>query len=108
MKMLWDHINVCQQLFTDYLAAKWVETQPYEMEDEVKKLLKTLKDMKVDKRANAYNGLLDEIKKWLIFLPLILSWLTPPCVTAIGMPSALRSRSSSLSMTSFCSRTSTT
>lgn len=77
MKMLWDHINVCQQLFTDYLAAKWVETQPYEMEDEVKKLLKTLKDMKVDKRANAYNGLLDEIKKWLIFLPLIAELADP-------------------------------
>jgi len=27
--------------------------------------------MKVDKRANAYVGILDEIKKWLIFLPLI-------------------------------------
>ena len=37
----------------------------------MKKLLKTLKDMKVDKRANAYNGILDEIKKWLNFLPLI-------------------------------------
>jgi dynein heavy chain len=41
------------------------------MEDEVKKLMKTLKDMKVDKRANAYLGILEEIKKWLIFLPLI-------------------------------------
>jgi dynein heavy chain len=41
------------------------------MEDQVKKLMKTLKDMKVDKRANAYNGVLDEIKKWLNFLPLI-------------------------------------
>lgn len=37
----------------------------------MKKLMKTLKDMKVDKRANAYNGILDEIKKWLNFLPLI-------------------------------------
>lgn len=33
--------------------------------------MKSLKDMKVDKRANAYNGILDEIKKWLNFLPLI-------------------------------------
>jgi len=41
------------------------------MEDEVKKVMKTLKDMKVDKRANAYLGILEEIKKWLIFLPLI-------------------------------------
>jgi dynein heavy chain len=41
------------------------------MEDEVKKLMKTLKDMKIDKKANAYQGILDEIKKWLVFLPLI-------------------------------------
>jgi dynein heavy chain len=41
------------------------------MEDEVKKFMKTLKDMKVDKRCNAYAGLLDDIKKWLVFLPLV-------------------------------------
>jgi dynein heavy chain len=41
------------------------------MEDDVKKLMKTLKDMKIDKKANAYQGILDEIKKWLVFLPLI-------------------------------------
>jgi dynein heavy chain len=41
------------------------------MEDEVKKLMKKLKDMKIDKKANAYQGILDEIKKWLVFLPLI-------------------------------------
>jgi dynein heavy chain len=33
--------------------------------------MKALKEMKVDKRANAYVGILDEIKKWLVFLPLI-------------------------------------
>jgi dynein heavy chain len=33
--------------------------------------MKTLKDMKIDKKANAYQGILDEIKKWLVFLPLI-------------------------------------
>lgn len=53
------------------MATKWIETQPFEMEDEVKKLMKTLKDMKVDKKANAYAGILDDIKKWLVFLPLI-------------------------------------
>jgi len=41
------------------------------MEDEVKKLMKKLKDMKIDKKANAYQGILEEIKKWLVFLPLI-------------------------------------
>lgn len=71
MKMLWDHINICQKTFSGYLANTWEKTSPFEMEDEVKKLMKTLKDMKVDKRANAYLGILEEIKKWLIFLPLI-------------------------------------
>ena len=53
------------------MANKWIETEPFVMEDEVKKLQKTLKDMKVDKKANAYIGILDETKKWLTFLPLI-------------------------------------
>jgi len=49
------------------------------MEDEVKKLMKILKDMKVDKRANAYLGILDEIKKWIVLLPL-LSELRDPAM----------------------------
>jgi len=71
MKTLWDHISTCQQEFAGYLVNTWEKTSPFEMEDDVKKLMKTLKELKVDKRANAYLGLLDEIKKWLIFLPLI-------------------------------------
>jgi dynein heavy chain len=71
MKILWDHIDVCQGTFERFMSNKWVETQPFEMEDEVKKLMKKLKDMKIDKKANAYQGILEEIKKWLVFLPLI-------------------------------------
>ena len=71
MKALWDHIETCQQAFERFMNNKWVDTQPFEMEDEVKKLMKTLKDMKVDKKANAYAGILEDLKKWLVFLPLI-------------------------------------
>jgi dynein heavy chain len=71
MNELWQHIEFCQKAFEIFLTTKWIETDPGDMEDQVKKLMKTLKDMKVDKRANAYNGILDEIKKWLNFLPLI-------------------------------------
>jgi dynein heavy chain len=71
VKELWDHIDTCTKKFTKFMSEKWVAISPYEMEDEVKKLLKTLKDMKVDKRCNAYVGIMDEIKKWLVFLPLI-------------------------------------
>jgi dynein heavy chain len=41
------------------------------MDEKTKKLMKQLKEMKVDKRANAYMGIMDGIKKWIIFLPLI-------------------------------------
>jgi dynein heavy chain len=47
------------------------------MEEEVKKLQNALKVMKVDKRCNAYGGILDEIKKWLVFLPLITDLAAP-------------------------------
>lgn len=77
MKMLWDHISLCQQTFVKYLGNTWSNTDPFEMEDEVKKLMKTVKDMKVDKRANAYLGILDEIKKWIVLLPLIAELRDP-------------------------------
>jgi dynein heavy chain len=59
------------------MSTKWIETKPFEMEDEVKKLKKTLTDFKVDKRSGAYNGINDEIKKWLNFLPLIAELADP-------------------------------
>ena len=47
------------------MDARWVDSNPYEMEEDVKKLMKTLKDMKCDKKCNAYIGILDDIKRWL-------------------------------------------
>jgi dynein heavy chain len=77
MRGLWDHISYCQQIFQDNLAVKWEVTNCGDMEDKVKVLQKTLKEMKVDKKTNAYNGLLEEIKKWLLFLPLIAELRDP-------------------------------
>jgi len=71
MKKLWDHIEGCQKTFNEYMLTKWVETQPLDMEEEVKKLMKSLKEMKVDRKCNAYGGILEEIKKWQNLLPLI-------------------------------------
>jgi dynein heavy chain, axonemal len=71
MKVLWDQISKMQTLFNGYMDNSWANTKPFEMEDEVKKNQKSLKEMKVDKKSNAYLGINDEIKKWLIFLPLI-------------------------------------
>jgi dynein heavy chain len=53
------------------MATSWPKIEPYEMEDAVKKLMLMLKNMKVDKRCDAYNGSMNEIKKMLVFLPLI-------------------------------------
>ena len=70
MQGLWDHIADCQTIFKGYLDNTWEETKTDDMEEEVKKLERMLKAMKVDKRCNAYIGILEEIKKWLKFLPL--------------------------------------
>lgn len=71
MKGLWNHVTLCQLTYAGYMENTWIKTEPFEMEDEVKKLLKTMKEMKVDKRSNAYIGILDETKAWLQFLPLV-------------------------------------
>ena len=70
MQVLWDHIATCQGIFDGYMTNTWEGTNVESMEEEVKGLEKTLKAMKVDKKCNAYNGILEEIKKWLKFLPL--------------------------------------
>ena len=71
MKLLWDHISECQTAFSGYMDDSWENTKVDEIRPAVDKLLKKLKEMKVEKRCNAYTGILDEIKTWLIFLPLI-------------------------------------
>jgi len=71
MVLLWDHIEVCQNNFQNYMEAKWVETNPFDMEEDVKTTFKVLKEMKVDKKCNAYIGIQEDIKRWLVFLPLI-------------------------------------
>lgn len=53
------------------MSCKWLEIQPMEMEDEVKKLQKTLRESKADKKCEAYRGIQEELKKWINFIPLI-------------------------------------
>lgn len=38
------------------MDAKWVNTDPFDMEEDVKKVFKILRDLKCDKRCNAYIG----------------------------------------------------
>jgi dynein heavy chain len=57
MMALWDHIDVCQNMFSKYMEAKWIDTNPFDMEEEVKNVFKFLKEMRVDKKCNAYIGI---------------------------------------------------
>ena len=51
---------------------KWGNVNTNDMEDEIKKLKKSLLDQKaIDRRANAFVGINDDIKRWGTFLPLL-------------------------------------
>ena len=54
MKRLWGHAGDCQEVFNSNLDTTWFETNSDSMEEMVKKLQKSLKEMKVDKRCNTY------------------------------------------------------
>jgi len=54
MVILWNHIDITQEKFSGYMESKWVDTNPFDMEEEVKTNFKNLKEMKVDKKCNAY------------------------------------------------------
>lgn len=71
MVLLWDFIQKMQDTFEEYMRSQWVKSNPGDMEDEVKNRFKALKEMRCDKKCNAYLGIQEEIKKWLVFLPLI-------------------------------------
>ena len=71
MQGLWDHTNECKRQFHGFETNTWEATNPEEMDEITKKLEKQLKAMKVDKRSNAYIGILEELKKWLKFILLV-------------------------------------
>jgi len=71
MKILWDKIHQLETLFGTWLEESWSNTKPFDLEDLTKKEVKILKDMKIDKKSLAFVGISDELKKWLLFLPLI-------------------------------------
>lgn len=69
---MWEHIKKCENRFIDYKKYKWAEVNPDEMEDEINKLMKFLKEMRgIDKRSNVFMGINDDLKKWKTFIPLL-------------------------------------
>lgn len=71
MNALWDKINELETQFNSWLNMSWSVSKPYDMEDDAKKSMKSLKEMKCDKKSNTYLGIMDVLKAWLTFLPLI-------------------------------------
>lgn len=71
MNQLWDFIQSMQGTIAQWMEQKWTESKPFDMEDDAKKQVKLLREMKVDKKSLAYTGILEDIKKWLIILPLL-------------------------------------
>ena len=74
MTQLWDHVLKCKNTFEVWLPKLWDEIDCDEMDLDCKRLIRTLKhDIKVDKNCNAYCGLRDELKSWLIFIPMVMN-----------------------------------
>lgn len=53
------------------LASAWNDVESIEWEEENKGMMKSLKDIKVDRKSNCFLGINDLIKNWSIFLPLV-------------------------------------
>jgi dynein heavy chain len=82
---VWNHITNCQTKFDEYLKMGFLNIDPNNMDDDVKKLRKGLTDIKgVDRKSGTYQGLNDEIKKWAIFLPLLAELIDPAMIVEDG------------------------
>jgi dynein heavy chain len=81
MKALWDHISLCHNKFDGFQKTGWLEIARDNLtenfRDDVNKLTKALKEIKVDKRANAAIGITDELKMWINFLGVIEDLASP-------------------------------
>lgn len=72
VEKLWKHIKVCEQKFLEYKGMKWGNVNCGDMEDEIKKKRKGLVDMRgIDKRCNTFTGIVEILKNWATFLPLL-------------------------------------
>ncbi|KRW98533.1 P-loop containing nucleoside triphosphate hydrolase [Pseudocohnilembus persalinus] len=70
---LWKQIEICQKQFQGYLQMKWGQINTAEMEDECKSLRKQVLDIKgIDRKSNVFLGIQEEIKRWIVFLPLLI------------------------------------
>lgn len=71
MRSLWHFEQKRIEVTEGYLCMRWGDIVPMEMEDEMKALSKKLRDVKVDRKCDAYLGIQDILKKWNVFCPLV-------------------------------------
>lgn len=71
MRQLWEFEVLRIKVIESFLVQRWGQVVPGEMEDEIKSLFKKLKEVKVDRKTDAYQGMQDVVKKWTIFCPLV-------------------------------------
>ena len=72
VRNLWAQIKKSEAKFNEYLERKWGEIVPSDMEEEIKKLRKEVTDLRgLDKKSLAYLGIVEDMKKWATFIPLL-------------------------------------
>jgi len=70
VRSLWEFERTRITTTEEFLVVRWGVVVAGEMEDEIKALFKKLKEVKVDRKCDAYLGIQDVVKKWVTFLPL--------------------------------------
>merc|ERR1719506_1704282 len=71
MRSLWHFEDNRIQVTETFLVQRWGDLNPLEMEEEIKGLFKQLKEVKVDKKCDAFIGMGEVVKKWMVFCPLV-------------------------------------
>lgn len=72
IKKVWSQIKIIQECFDQFKKTKWADINANDMVEDLKGKNKTLTQIKgVDKKSNYFVGVQNDIKNWLLFLPLV-------------------------------------
>ena len=68
---LWEFEVQRIKITEGFLVVRWGQVVAGDMEDEIKALFKKLKEVKVERKCDAFIGVQDVVKKWTVFCPLV-------------------------------------
>ncbi|CAD7974700.1 unnamed protein product [Amoebophrya sp. A25] len=77
MRSLWVFEQMRIEKTEEFLNARFFEIKPMDMEDEIKALGKKLREVKVDRKCEAFLGIQEILKKWTVFCPLVAELRDP-------------------------------